>query len=273
MKEKTLRLFCHNSRLRFWKNSSTVLTGISVCGVMATAALSVKATPKALQLIKEDSRKKHDGDPHAFSKTEAIASAWKCYIPAAVFGLSTIACIVGANVLNKSRQAAIVSAYALIDNSHKAYKYKLKELYGDDAHNAIVDSIVKEQCKQVHISSASFIANSTLDFGESIEPEIVRTFYDCLSQRYFETTIAKVVEAEYRLNQNFMLAGCVSLNDFYDFLGLEKIDIGDVLGWSSCNGDIYWIDFNHYKIVLEDGMEILVIETIFEPTDDWLDNL
>lgn len=149
-------------------------------------------------------------------------SAWKCYIPTAAFGLSTIACIMGANALNSRKQAALTSAYALINQSYKEYKDKLKELYGEEAHNAIVDSIVSEKCKDVYISSPSFISSSSLDFGEGMEPEIIRTFYDSFSQRYFETTIAKVIEAEYHLNRNFMFQGVIPLNDFYEFLGLEK---------------------------------------------------
>lgn len=49
-------------------------------------------------------------------------SAWKCYIPTAAFGLSTIACIMGANALNSRKQAALTSAYALINQSYKEYK-------------------------------------------------------------------------------------------------------------------------------------------------------
>ena len=136
-----------------------------------------------------------------------------------------------------------------------------------------MDSIVSEKCKDVYISSPSFISSSSLDFGEGIEPEIIRTFYDSFSQRYFETTIAKVIEAEYHLNRNFMFQGVIPLNDFYEFLGLEKTEFGETVGWSSCNGDIYWIDFNHHKLTLEDGMEIFVIDMVFEPTAEWMEDL
>ena len=69
----------------------------------------------------------------------------------------------------------------------------------------------------------------------------------------------------YHLNRNFMFAGVIPLNDFYEFLGLEKTELGDAVGWSSCNGDIYWIDFNHHRLTLDDGMEIYVIDMVFEP--------
>lgn len=64
----------------------------------------------------------HDGDPCGYSKTEAIKSAWVYYIPSTVIGVSTIICIVGANVLNRHQQASLSSAYALINKSYNEYK-------------------------------------------------------------------------------------------------------------------------------------------------------
>lgn len=61
-----------------------------------------------------------------------------CYIPAAISGTATIFCIFGANVLSKRQQAALTSAYALLNDSYNNYKDKLKELYGEEAHQKIV---------------------------------------------------------------------------------------------------------------------------------------
>ena len=69
------------------------------------------------------------------------------------------------------------------------------------------------------------------------------------------------------------MRGVIPLNDFYEFLGLEKTELGDAVGWSSCNGDIYWIDFNHHRLTLDDGMEIYVIDMVFEPTAEWMEDL
>lgn len=266
--QKTMR----KSELSLRRYSPIALSCIASIGVIVTAVAAVKATPKAVELIKADIREKHSGDAYAYTKKEAITTAWKCYIPAAAFGISTIACIIGANALNRHQQAMLTSAYALIQNSYREYKDKLKELYGEETHNAVVDAIVKEKCEDVCISAPGGFYNSTLDFGESTEPEITRTFYDSFSQRYFETTIANVIEAEYHLNRNYMLGGDVTLNDFYELLGLEKTDMGSTLGWSSYTGDILWLDFNHRLTTLDDGMEIFIIEMVFEPTADCMEN-
>lgn len=265
----------HKSGLYLKKYSPVALSCAASVGVIVTVVTAIKATPKAVELVKADSRKNHNGDPYAYTRKEAFMSAWKCYIPTAAFGLSTIACIMGANALNSRKQAALTSAYALINQSYKEYKDKLKELYGEEAHNAIVDSIVSEKCKDVFLYASDWAGYSCLDFGEDTAayPEIVRTFYDSFSQRYFETTISKVIQAEYHLNRNFMFKGVIPLNDFYEFLGLEKTEFGETVGWSSCNGDIYWIDFSHHKLTLEDGMEIFVIDMVFEPTAEWMEDL
>lgn len=272
-KKQTIQMAINRSMMLIKKYSPVGLSCIASVGVVITAIAAVKATPKAVMLIHADSERRHDGDPHAYTKTEAIAVAWKCYIPAVAIGASTIACIMGANALNRRQQAALTSAYALVQSSYKEYKDKLRELYGEEAHNAIMDSIIKEKCKDITISASGGWYNSTLDFGDGMNPEVTRTFYDSFSQRYFETSIAKVIEAEYHLNRNFMFAGTIPLNDFYEFLGLEKTDLGDTVGWSSVNGDIYWIDFNHHRIILDDGMEVYVIDMVFEPTADWMEDL
>lgn len=251
-KNQAIQKLLHKSGLCIRKYSPVALSCVASAGVVVTAIAAAKATPRAVALVYADSRKKHDGDPYAYTKKEAFIAAWKCYIPAVAFGASTIACIMGANALNRRQQAALTSAYALVQSSYKEYKDKLKELYGEEAHNAIVNSIAKEKCKDISIS---------------------RTFYDSFSQRYFESTIEKVIQAEYHLNRNFMFAGVIPLNDFYEFLGLEKTELGDAVGWSSCNGDIYWIDFNHHRLTLDDGMEIYVIDMVFEPTAEWMEDL
>lgn len=250
--------------------SPLVLSCVATIGVAVTAVSAAKATPKAIKLIRADSKKNHDGNPNAFTKKEAFMSAWKCYIPSIIFGASTILCIAGAQILNTRQQASLASAYMFIQNSYNQYKSKLKELYGEEAHNKIVDSIIKEKISEVHISCPGLCSNSTLEFDTGMEPEISRTFYDSFSNRYFESTISNVIQAEYHLNRNFMLGGAIDLNSFYEFLGLSKIDIGDSLGWDSRDGELYWIDFNHRISVLDDGMEIYVIDMVFEPAPNWV---
>lgn len=261
----------HKSGLYLKKYSPVALSCVASVGVIVTVVTAVKATPKAVELIRIDSRQNHDGDPYAYTKKEAFVSAWKCYIPTALFGLSTVVCILGASAMNCRQQAALSSAYVLLNNSYKEYKEKLREIYGEEANQNIIDTLVKDKAENTNIFSQSFFGVATLNFEDETEP--IELFYDAFSNRYFESAINRVLQAEYHLNRNFMLYGQVSLNNFYEFLGITQTDYGDTVGWSAFNGDIYWIDFNHYKTTLKDGHKVFVIEMVFEPNSDWLDDI
>lgn len=247
-----------------------VLSCIASAGVIVTAITAAKATPKAVELVYADSRKKHDGNPHAYTKKEAIAAAWKCYIPAVALGASTIACIMGANALNRRQQAALTSAYALIRNSYKEYKDKVKELYGEDTHQRIMRELAAEKAEPVSIQSGCLMGYRAFGFDEADEKE--RLFYDAIGERYFTSTISQVISAEYHLNRNFCLGWIPSLNDFYEFLGLEKTEYGDTVGWTNSDGEYYWIDFSHTHANVDETMDCWIIEADQTPTADFLDD-
>ena len=125
------------TKLFFKRNSSTILTCVGSIGVVTTAVLAVKATPKAIRLLESAEEEKGE----ELTTLETVKIAGPAYIPAAITGVSTIACIFGANILSKCQQASLMSAYALIENSYKEYKNKLKVLYGDDADKEITKEI------------------------------------------------------------------------------------------------------------------------------------
>ena len=107
---------------------------------------------------------------------EIVKTAGPAYIPATVTGIATIACIFGANVLNKRRQAALMSAYALLDTSYKEYKGKLKELYGEEVHQNIVNSIAIEKADDVAIHAEHLCTSCDLISEESCGEPVL--FYD-----------------------------------------------------------------------------------------------
>ena len=107
-----------NARLFVKRNVSTILTGLGCIGVVATTITAVKATPKVLRLIEEAETKKGE----KLTKWEKTRIAAPTYVPSALIGLSTLACVVGSNILNQKAQASIMSAYALLDQSYKDYR-------------------------------------------------------------------------------------------------------------------------------------------------------
>lgn len=256
--EQMLQKACHSSMMFLKRNSSTILTCVSAVGVVATAVLAATATPKALKLLEEAKDEKGE----ELTKLEVVQVAGPAYISTIAVGASTIACVIGANVLNKRHQASLASAYALVDNAYKDYRKKLKELYGDEADRNVRAAIAKDKCTEF---GAYVPGNGALDIsGER------HLFYEEYRGAYFETTIENVQNAEYHFNRNFAMRGDANLNEFYSFLGLEPTKEGHILGWDICKlQDEYehcWVDFDHEKVELEDGMECYVIHFPIPPT-------
>lgn len=237
------------SKLFLKRNSSTILTCAGAVGVVGTAVMAVKATPKAMILL--ENAKEEKGEE--LTKLETVQVAGPVYIPTILVGASTIACIFGANALNKRQQAAITSAYALLDNSYKEYKKKVEELYGEDADRRIKESIVKDKYEE----------------DNTIIADDKQLFFDIFSNRYFESTIKDVQLAEYKLNRYLVMRDYAYLNEFYEDLGIPTIDSGWAYGWTpGGNLNDYWqswVDFAHEKVVMDDGLECIVITMLQEP--------
>ena len=252
--DQVFRKLYQTSRIFLKRNSATILTCIGSAGVIGTAVLAVKATPKAMESIKTAKEEKED-----LTILDVIRVAGPAYIPAGVVGLSTITCIFGANIINKKQQASLVSAYALLDRSYKEYRSKVKSLLGEDSDNQIIQEIVKDRSNEEDIKHTD---------GKML-------FYEINSDTFFESTIKDVLSAEYHFNRNFVLRTYACLNELLDFLGVENIAGGNTIGWSIEAGEVFygysWIDFYHEDIVLEDGRKCCIIKTPFPPTADYID--
>ena len=69
------------------------------------------------------------------------------------------------------------------------------------------------------------------------------------------------------MNRNWVLGMPITLTHFYEFLGLDKTDCSDALTWFWAD-EMAWIDFDHHKTILDDGLEVFVIDFINPPRLD-----
>ena len=241
------------SQMFLGRNASTILTCIGGIGVIATAVISAKATPKAMTRIALAREEKGE----ELTKFEKVQAAAPSYIPAVLMGVSTIACVFGANILNKRNQAALMSAYALLDNSYKDYKKKVIDIYGEEADAEVRTAIAKDRYEE-----GSMIVNP----GNQL-------FYDEFSGRYFESTMEKLISAQYAINRKIQLEGGAYLNEFYEELDIPPTDYGEHLGWSSgllCDYQWSdWLEFGHEKSYIDDDLECIMVTFSMEPMFDF----
>lgn len=131
-------------KITIQKHMPAILTYAGVCGVVGTAVMAVKATPKALTIIEQEKMYRSYEGNNKPTKKEIVDLTWKCYIPSIMFGLSTIACIISIHALNKKNQASLTSAYAMLNEAYKQYRDAAKVVYGEDADAKIQAEIAKD---------------------------------------------------------------------------------------------------------------------------------
>lgn len=239
------------------RSPPTILTALGIVGVVGTAVMAVRATPKALKLIKA---KKDELETDKLTPMELVQTTWRCYIPSALIGVGTITCIVGIGVMDKRNQAALTSAYTMLNESYKQYRQAAKKVYGEDADN----KIHTEMAKDAKVASSDWgYQVYNMDMDPASEQLL---FYDLTSKKYFTTTMAAVLNAQYHVNRNLSLRGDCSLNEYLSFLGVDGVDKGDEVGWDISymveELESYWLDFDNYKTILEDGLECIIIDTM-----------
>ena len=232
------------------KHSPEILTGIGIAGMITTTVLAVKATPKALRLIEEAKEEKGED----LTKAETVKTCWKAYIPAAATCVASTACLIGASSVSVRRNAMLATAYKLSETAFSEYKEKVVETIGDEKEKIVREKVSEERIKKNPISKNEIIMT---DYGDT-------QFYETLSGRYFKSDIEQIKKVVNYLNKDMLqdMFGTISLNEFYDELELERIDLGDELGWRVDKGLIE-IDFT--SKIADNGKPCIVLDYINAP--------
>ena len=253
MKGKSVRGVAKGVGRALKKRSPELLTGIGIGGMLTTTFLAVKATPKALLLIEQE-KDKLDGAK--LTPIEMVKATWLCYIPAAVTGVVSIICLIGASATNSRRNAALAAAYTLSESAFKEYREKVVETIGEKKENAIRDEIAKDKAMAVPLSEHKVVFTGK---GDTL-------CYDVLSGQYFKSDIEKIRRAINELNRTLILNDTVSLNDLYHLLGLRPMKLGDDLGW---NVNKSLVEPSFHSILAEGEEPCLVIDYQVAPTYDY----
>lgn len=235
------------------KHSPEILTGIGIAGMITTTVMAVRATPKALILIEE---RKEEIGAEKLEAMDMVKTTWACYIPAAITGTLSVACLIGASSVNARRNAALATAYTLSESALKDYQGKVIEMFGEKKNEAVKDAVAKDKVEKNPVVTREVIITEK---GNTL-------CYDAISGRYFKSDIEKIKKAECELNRQMLDDMYVSLNDFYYEIGLDSVKLGDELGW---NVDSGYIDLSFSSQLAGDGTPCLVIDYSVAPRYDY----
>lgn len=237
------------------KNSPLILTVMGITGGVTTVIMVGKVSPKAkevLDQVKEDCAERGDDKKTLF--IEEVKAVGPMYLPAAIMGGVSIACIIGSYSVNTRRAAALATAYSISETKLKDYQEKVIETIGKNKEEKVRKSIVEDKLKN---------NEEAKEMAEHI-PEGMQLCYDEFSDRPFYNTWDNIVNVEKKLNQRLYSEMWVSLNDLFYELDMKPVAYGDDYGWEA--GEI--IDIRPGSHLMDNMATALSIEYSCSPRSD-----
>ena len=206
-------------------NSSKILIGAGIAGMITAVVTAVEDTPKAIECI--ENAKKEKGKE--LTKTEIVKASWKCYIRTVIFTGVSATCIIVGTVQQSRQHAALMAAYSLLESSSRDYHNKVIEMVGKDKDDEIQEAVSKDKAKKISTKNTEHIVSSGTGDELMIDQCSGRTFYgDPHEIRRL------LVDINYQLFSE----DWISLNEVYYTIGLDGIPLGNAVGWRGERGPV-----------------------------------
>ena len=252
MNDKLTKFFV-STRVFMDKHSPEILTAMGIIGYITTTVSAVKATPKAVELINQ---KKEETGLNKLTIIDTIKVSWKQYLPSVIIGATSTACIIGASATNYKRNAALASAYALSESTLIRYKDKVIETIGERKEREIQEKVSQDEVNKNKLDNKAIIVTSN---GNTL-------CMDSFSGRYFKSDLESIKKAVNIVNRKLIYQNYISLNEFYDEIGLDGIKNGEILGWNLDQG---LMEPTFSTCLADNGQPCIVIDFTVAPRYDF----
>lgn len=200
-------------------NSPVLLVGTAIAGVVTTAVLAARAGYKARGMVITAEAE----TLQPLDNKEKAKLTWLCYAAPAVSGASTIAAVLGVHTIHTKRHAALAGLYAVTTSKLDDYQAEAEKLLGSKKTQQLNDAMGQKAVDE----GRPFDSKEVIVLGGGTE-----LMHDNLTNRWFMGSVPIVEKAIYDLNVRLLEDGDVSLNDYYEFVGLDAVPLGENMGWS-----------------------------------------
>lgn len=239
------------------KRAPELLTAVGIVGSGTAIIFAVNATPKAEKLITDKENEKND----ILTPLEKAKIVWKCYIPAVGMFLCSAGCIIAANAVHEKRSAALTAAYALSETALAEYSKKVVETVGEKKDELIRAAVVQDKIDTTPVPKKENKKTGEKDVVIIGDGDTL--CYDTFAGGYFRSDKNKIEKAINELNRKLLEDDFVSLNDFYDLIGQEQTEIGNLIGWNVNIRD--YIDVRFTSHLNPEGKPCLAISFTVAP--------
>lgn len=213
------------------QNAPTILTIVSVVGVVATAYLSGQAGYRAGLYVMDDTHRRIDNaedgeDVTLITPKEIVKETWKLYIPATVVAVCTAGAVIGSHRISSQRNVALLASAALGERAFQEYRDKVVETTSKSKEQKVRDEVINDQVKDKKDDLDDLIPKMKDGQVLCLETHTGRTFL---------STAEKIRKAANDTVQEYLTGHTyyASANDFWTKLGLPYVEAGETVGWSS----------------------------------------
>lgn len=285
---QTASLAFNRIGFKLQKKSPEILVAVGVCGVVVSTVMACKATTKAGAIAKSTADAIEDihdaakegvtkaGESYSnddMKKDLAITYAHagmmyaKLYMPAAMMGASSIACIVMSHRILKKRNIALAAAYTTLDKSFKEYRGRVVERFGEQVEKElrynikakeVETTVVDEKGKEKKVKETKNVATNGWDpsqyspYARFFDENNRAWMKDPEQSRFY----LKAIQAQ--ANDRLRARGHLFLNEVYEMLRFPLTDYGQNVGWiydlKNPKGDNF-VDFGIIEVRCEADSE------------------
>lgn len=266
-----------------------VLFYVGLAGIFVSEALLAKDTLKAkdildkypIEVVDEEKPRPYTDNANACEVIlcsdkptyvkEIIKATWKCFIPSAVSTTLTLTALLTSRHLTKKEITLLTTAAASGASLVQKYRKEILDRTDTETLRNIDSAVAKATMKETNpvcITTSHLMSGECFNTNEDGE----FLFFDPLTKMKFRTTKLAADSARYYLNRNFSLGGCVGLEMFYGFLGLNLPEEYRFMQWDmdemSEGGWTPWIDIDFVHSTTcdpETGEDYYIIEYDYQP--------
>lgn len=197
-------------RLFAKSNSSSILTGFAITGVITTGIFAGKASIKAEKVLEGLSEEELD-------RKEKLKRVAPIFMPAIISGAATIFCICATHSIDTQKQMALMSAYSLSEHAMKSMEDAMSDKKLKQVKETIFENDVKKNPPK---------EEQIYDTGKG-----KTKFRDGIFGGDFYADIEYVKSVFNKYNKMLNDGDIVYVNDLRWDLGLPQTEMGSVLGW------------------------------------------
>ena len=254
------------------KNSPAITAGVAIVTAGAAVFTAIKATKKVETLMLDEFKKKNESvekieDAVELTRTEKAIVFARCYWPTAVLFILSASCMIGSVCLAHHQIKALAVVASTAESALTDYQKAAADLLGEKKAGDIKDQVNKNRVAENPPKEDEIFDTGR---GKSL-------CYDPISGRSFYSDIDQIRAAINNLNADLLDMNFVSLNDYYEALGLEPTKYGSDHGWHYHSNGPYGaqirVCYTSAKVRPGTAETAFVVDVQTEPKFDYTEDL